>query len=62
MRTHLLLPVAALLAAASASAQDTTLAARIRRVENGLATPVVVAGQGQGARITDRMRALNTPA
>ncbi len=61
MRTHRL-SVLALLAASSLSAQDTTLAARIRRVENGLATPVMVAGQGPGASLTDRMRALNTPA
>ncbi|HEX6039072.1 serine hydrolase domain-containing protein [Longimicrobium sp.] len=63
MRTHLSLSVAALVAASSASAQDTALEARIRRVENGLLTPVVVAGTpGQGAGIADRMRALNTPA
>jgi CubicO group peptidase (beta-lactamase class C family) len=63
MRKHLLLAFATMLAASPASAQDTTLAARIRRVENGLLTPVVVAGRtDQGASITERMRALNTPA
>lgn len=64
MRTRLVFTLAAaLLAASPASAQDTALDARIRRVENGLLTPVVVAGQaGQGASLTERMRALNTPA
>lgn len=63
MRNHLLLGLATMLAASSAPAQDTTLAARIRRVENGLSTPVIVAGRtDQGASLTDRMRALNTPA
>jgi CubicO group peptidase (beta-lactamase class C family) len=63
MRKHLLLTLATVLAASSASAQDTALDARIRRVENGLLPAVVVAGQtGQGASLTERMRALNTPA
>jgi CubicO group peptidase (beta-lactamase class C family) len=64
MRKHLLLGLATMLAASSASAQrDTTLAARIQRVENGLLTPVVVAGQaGQGRPLTERMRELRTPA
>jgi CubicO group peptidase (beta-lactamase class C family) len=62
MRKHLLLALATLLAASPAVAQDTTLAARIRRVENGLTTPVIVAGADQGAPLTERMRALHTPA
>jgi CubicO group peptidase (beta-lactamase class C family) len=63
MRQTILCSLAALLAAAPAPAQDTALAARIRRVENGLITPVAVAGQPiPGAPIRDRMRALNTPA
>jgi CubicO group peptidase (beta-lactamase class C family) len=63
MRKQLLLALATMLAASSASAQDTTLAARIQRVENGLLPPVVVAGRpNPGASLTERMRALNTPA
>ncbi|HYR08976.1 MAG TPA: serine hydrolase domain-containing protein [Longimicrobium sp.] len=63
MRQTILFSLATLLAAAPAPAQDTTLAARIRRVENGLITPVVVAGQPiPGAPIAERMRAHNTPA
>ncbi len=63
MRKTLLLTLALLAAAAPASAQDAALDARIRRVENGLLPAVVVAGQAdQGASITERMRALNTPA
>ena len=63
MRKTLLLSLAITLAAAPAPAQDTTLAARIRRVENGLVTPVVVAGRASGGTaITDRMRTGNTPA
>lgn len=55
--------LAAALAPAPLQAQDTALAARIQRVENGLIPPVVVAGRpDQGAPITERMRALNTPA
>ena len=61
MRKTLLLPLALTLAAAPAPAQDTTLAARIRRVENGLATPVMVAGS-PGRPIAERMRAANVPA
>jgi CubicO group peptidase (beta-lactamase class C family) len=62
MRTTILF-LAALLAAAPTLAQDTTLDARIRRVENGLIMPVAVAGQPiPDAPIAERMRALNTPA
>jgi CubicO group peptidase (beta-lactamase class C family) len=51
------------MATAPAVAQDTTVAARIRRVENGLVPPVVAAGRAdQGAPIRDRLRALHTPA
>ncbi|HEU4885040.1 MAG TPA: serine hydrolase domain-containing protein [Longimicrobium sp.] len=61
--TILLSFAAATLAATPALAQDTTLAARIQRVENGLLPPIVVAGRAdQGAPITERMRAGNTPA
>ena len=63
MRTIIVLSLAAALVAMPAPAQDNSLAARIRRVENGLAPPVVVAGRtDQGASIADRMRASNTPA
>ena len=63
MRNTLLLFLSVTLAASHAAAQDTTLAARIRRVENGLTTPVVVAGRaGQEMRIAERMRSGNTPA
>jgi CubicO group peptidase (beta-lactamase class C family) len=63
MRNALLFSLAAAMATAPALAQDTTLAARIRRVENGLTTPVLVAGRAdQGAPIAERMRASNTPA
>ncbi|HEX2211372.1 MAG TPA: serine hydrolase [Longimicrobium sp.] len=63
MRNTIVLSLATVLAAAPALAQDTTVAARIRRVENGLATPVIVAGRAdQGAPILERMRAVNTPA
>jgi CubicO group peptidase (beta-lactamase class C family) len=62
MRKTLVLSLALTLAAAPAPAQDTTLAARIRRVETGLATPVVVAGRASRGTIADRMRAGNTPA
>ncbi|HYR11794.1 MAG TPA: serine hydrolase domain-containing protein, partial [Longimicrobium sp.] len=63
MRNALLLFLAAALLAAPAPAQDTALAARIRRVENGLTPPVIVAGRtDQGAPIAERMRASNTPA
>ncbi len=51
------------MAVAPAAAQDTTLAARIRRIENGLLPAVVVAGRtDQGASLAERMRAFNTPA
>src|SRR5688500_10740391 len=60
---NILLFTLALVGAAPAVAQDTTLAARIRRVESGLSTPVIVAGRtDQGAPLAQRMRALNTPA
>jgi CubicO group peptidase (beta-lactamase class C family) len=64
MRIHIAFSLAALMmSAVPAPAQDTTLAARIRRVESGLATPVVVAGRPDlNGVITDRMRAHNTPA
>jgi CubicO group peptidase (beta-lactamase class C family) len=63
VRKTILLSAAVLLAATSAAAQDAQVAARIRRVEAGLVTPVVVAGRAdQGAPIAQRMRALNTPA
>ncbi|HEY0020171.1 MAG TPA: serine hydrolase domain-containing protein [Longimicrobium sp.] len=64
MRIHVAFSLAALMmSAVPAPAQDTTLAARIRRVESGLATPVVVAGRPDlNGVITDRMRAHNTPA
>ena len=62
MRTILVVPLAAALVA-PLHAQDSTLAARIRRVENGLAPPVVVAGRtDQGWSLTERMRALHVPA
>ena len=63
MRTTILFSLAAVLTASPAMAQDTTVAARIRRVENGLTTPVIVAGrQDQGMSIAQRMRVFNTPA
>jgi len=63
MRILPIVPLAAVLLAAPALAQDTAIEARIRRVENGLPTPVTVAGQpNQGRSITERMRATNTPA
>jgi CubicO group peptidase (beta-lactamase class C family) len=63
MRNTILFSLAAVLAAAPAMAQDTTVAARIRRVENGLITPVIVAGRAdQGMSIAQRMRVFNTPA
>lgn len=63
MRNTILFSLAALLAAAPLAAQDTTVDARIRRVENGLTPPVIVAGRAdQGAPLTARMRAANTPA
>jgi CubicO group peptidase (beta-lactamase class C family) len=63
MRKALLLSLATALLAAPTLAQDTTLAERIRRVENGLTTPVIVAGRtDQGAPLAERMRASNTPA
>jgi CubicO group peptidase (beta-lactamase class C family) len=63
MRNTILFSVATLVVAAPVAAQDTALAARIRRVENGLLLPVAVAGQAvQGRPITERMRATNTPA
>jgi CubicO group peptidase (beta-lactamase class C family) len=63
MRMTLLLAFATLAAAAPATAQDTTLAARIRRVESALATPVTVVGHADPAMsITQRMRVHNTPA
>jgi CubicO group peptidase (beta-lactamase class C family) len=63
MRNFVVPPLAALIMAAPAVAQDPALAARIARVENGLTTPVVVAGRAdQGAPIAERMRAARTPA
>jgi CubicO group peptidase (beta-lactamase class C family) len=63
MRNTILLSLAATLAAAPVFAQDAAVAERIRRVENGLTTPVVVAGRtDQGAPLAERMRASNTPA
>ncbi|HEX2077065.1 MAG TPA: serine hydrolase domain-containing protein [Longimicrobium sp.] len=63
MRKTIAFFLAAVLAASPALAQDASLAARIRRVENGLTTPVIVAGRtDQGAPLAERMRALNTPA
>ncbi|HEV3051622.1 MAG TPA: serine hydrolase domain-containing protein, partial [Longimicrobium sp.] len=63
MRNFFALFLAAMVAAAPAVAQDPALAARIARVENGLTTPVVVAGRAdQGAPIAERMRAAHTPA
>ncbi|HEX6371355.1 MAG TPA: serine hydrolase domain-containing protein [Longimicrobium sp.] len=63
MRNTILFFLAAVLVAVPALAQDTTVAARIRRVENGLTTPVVVAGRtDQGMSIAQRMRVFNTPA
>ena len=70
MRNAILLLAAVLAASpaqaqaqAQAHAQDTDLEARIRRVENGLTTPVILAGSAaRGAPIAERMRAANTPA
>jgi CubicO group peptidase (beta-lactamase class C family) len=63
MQTLLIATLAAALVAVPALAQDPTLAARIRRVENGLSTPVIVAGRAnQGASLAERMRALHVPA
>jgi CubicO group peptidase (beta-lactamase class C family) len=63
MRNVVILFLAVVMAAAPAAAQDPALAARIARVENGLTTPVVVAGRAdQGAPIAERMRAARTPA
>jgi CubicO group peptidase (beta-lactamase class C family) len=63
MRNTILFSLAAALAVTPAVAQDTTVAARIRRVENGLMPAVIVAGRAdQGAPIAQRMRAANTPA
>jgi CubicO group peptidase (beta-lactamase class C family) len=62
MRNTIVLALA-LSFAGPALAQDPTLAARIRRVENGLATPIVVAGRADlNGSIADRMRVLHTPA
>lgn len=53
----------ALLAAAPALAQDTTLQARIRRVESGVVPPVAVAGERHpGVPLRERMQQANTPA
>lgn len=55
--------LAAALAASSAHAQDTTVAARIRRIENGITTPVLVAGQDiHTTTLAERMRQTRTPA
>lgn len=64
MRNRIALFLAAIvLAAAPAPAQDTAVAARIRRVENGLSTAVMVAGRSdQGLPIAERMRVHRTPA
>jgi CubicO group peptidase (beta-lactamase class C family) len=63
MRNFVVLSLATVIAAAPAVAQDPAVAARIARVENGLTTPVVVAGRAdQGAPIAERMRAARTPA
>jgi CubicO group peptidase (beta-lactamase class C family) len=63
MRKIVLLSLAAAMAAAPAPAQDTALAARIQRVENGLTTPVTVVGRpALRWSITERMRVHNTPA
>jgi CubicO group peptidase (beta-lactamase class C family) len=63
MQKTLLLSLATVLGALPAFAQDTVVEARIRRVENGLLTPVIVARRtDQGAPIAERMRAFNTPA
>jgi CubicO group peptidase (beta-lactamase class C family) len=48
--------------AQTASAQlSTDVEARIRRIEAGLLTPVVIAGQQAGMTLTDRMRNYNVP-
>ena len=63
MRSIRIATLAAVMAAASAHAQDTTVAARIRRVENGITTPVLVAGQAiHTTSLAERMRQTRTPA
>ena len=63
MRKTFLLLFATVSATSSAAAQDTTLAARIRRVESGLSMPVMVVGRADLAMsVADRMRVHNTPA
>jgi CubicO group peptidase (beta-lactamase class C family) len=63
MRHILIASLAAVVAASSVYAQDTTLAARIRRIENGITTPVLVAGQPvHGTTLAERMRQTGTPA
>jgi CubicO group peptidase (beta-lactamase class C family) len=55
--------LAATTAASSTYAQDATVAARIRRIENGITTPVLVAGQPvHGTSLAQRMRQTRTPA
>lgn len=55
--------LAASLAASSAHAQDTTVAARIRRIENGITTPVLAAGHPvHTTPLAERMRQTRTPA
>lgn len=63
MRHILIATLAAALATPSAHAQDTAVAARIRRIENGITTPVLVAGHPvQGTTLAERMRQTGTPA